>query len=327
MNLMSMSKKIYHRNDARPALIGMSLSAKRLFFMCLAQLERESSKNDVLIKFDSSKSFLIQVKDYAALCEIDYSAAYRQVVEGVEELRGYVLRPSQGLLRKQDENIPVDAITPFTIATDGTWYSRGEGCVNIKFAKEMEPLISSLTGNFTGQFLLSAMQIPDGNAGKLYLILREWISLGYLTDKSITFDELKDTLGLSTIKSYEQFKLFNDLFFKRSIKKVIEKTEFTEIKIEILERRSRKAHKVKVSYRYDVNLIDKKDKIVNKLITKSDLSEKKSDHNIVDVANEESRFFDNRWYSKEEAGKHNIDWEKGLTSKEMMLKMKDRFQK
>ena len=217
-NSYLMSKKIYHRNDARPALIGMGLSAKRLFFMCLSQLERDSTKDNILIKFNAEKLFSITVKDYAELCAIDYSAAYRQMVEGVEELRGYVLKANQGLLKKKDDSLPSDWIEPFTIATDGTGYSKGEGFVRIKFAKQMQPLISNLTGNFTGQFLLSAMQLPDGNAGKLYLILREWISSGFAVQKDLLVEEFKEELGLEKVKTYLSFNHFNELFFKRRVK-------------------------------------------------------------------------------------------------------------
>jgi hypothetical protein len=272
-----MSRKIYTRNDARPALIGMGLAARRLIFMCLAQLERESSKESVFIKFDASKAFIISVKDYAELCGIDYSAAYRQVVEGVKELRGYVLEADQGLLKKKDKDLPSDWIEPFTIAEKGTGYSKGEGFVKIKFAQEMEPLISNLTGNFTGQFLLSAMQLPDGNAGKLYLILREWISSGFSVDKVISVDDLKLDLGVLNIKTYKIFNEFNNLFFKRSIKKLIEKTEFTDISMEIVERRARKAYKVKVSYKYDKKEINKRDEIVDRVLGKKDSQKPKKD--------------------------------------------------
>ncbi|WP_052538064.1 replication initiation protein [Candidatus Photodesmus blepharus] len=317
-----MRKKIYHRNDARPALINMSLSAKRLLFICLAQLDRDWSKKDnVIIKFDASKSFLIRVSDYAQLCVIDYSAAYRQMVEGVKELRGYVLEADQGLLKKRDNNLPSDAISPFTIATDGTWYSKGNGSVNIKFAKEMEPLISNLTDNFTGQFLLSAMQLPDSNVGKLYLILREWISSGYSTTRTIQVNKFKHSLGLSHFKTYHSYENFNKLFFKRTVKKLIDKTEFTEINMEILERRMRKAYKVKVNYKYDLKFIQSKNKIVDKVLGKKIYKEKYEGKK--NKLSEEFLFFviANRYLNQDEAKSLNLNWDDGLTAQEVLRKL------
>lgn len=318
-----MSRKIYTRNDARPALIGMGLSAKRLLFMCLAQLERDSKKDSVVIRFNADEPFTITVKDYAALCDIDYSAAYRQLVDGTKELRGYVLEAQQGLLKKKDPDFPSDWIEPFTIATDGTGYSKGEGFVRIKLAKQMEPLISNLSGNFTGQFLLSAMQLPDGNAGKLYLILREWISSGFVCDKTLKVDELKDSLGLTYHKNYESYPFFKQSFFERAVKKLIEKTEFTKITMDIVERKSRKAHKVKISYQYNEKAIKKHDAIVEKTLGKSIT---KIDSKDVGESTETLFFIEsNRYLTKEEADHQGLDWGEGITAEKLLktLKRKD----
>ena len=245
-----MTKKIYHRNDARPALIKMGLPARRIFMLILAQIPRETARNNVLIKFDHNQEFIIKISDYAQLCDIDQAAAYRQLVEGVEELRGYVLRPENGLLKKSDPNLPKDWIEPFTIADRGTGYSKGEGFVKVKLAEEITPLISALKDSFTGQFLVSAMRLPEGNAGKLYLILREWISGGYLCEKIVLFSDFLELLGLTNTKNYSSYPTFRQAFFLRSIKKIIDKTEFTDIKMEISEKRARKAYRLKISYEY-----------------------------------------------------------------------------
>lgn len=251
MGVSVLPRKIYHRNDMRPALIDMNLPAKRLLYMCLAKIKRKSTVDNVVLKFDSNKPFKISVKDYAELCDIDYSAAYRQMVEGVKELIGYVLEADNSLVRLKNKELPEDWIEPFTIADKGTGYSKGEGFVVIKFAEEMEYLIAGFKGDFTGQFLLSALRLPEGNAGKLYLILREWISMGYKTHRVVKVESFKNMLGVSN--TYDEFKFFNTHFFKRSVKTLIEKTEFTEINMEIEERIARKAHKVKISYKYNVN--------------------------------------------------------------------------
>lgn len=305
-----MSRKIYHRNDARPALIGMGLPAKRLLFMCLAQVERHSTKENVILKFESSEPFTITVKDYADLCEIDYSVAYRQIVIGVKELRGYVLEANQGLLKKRDDSLPYDWIEPFTIAEKGTGYSKGDGFVRIKLASEMEPLISNLSGDFTGQFLLSAMQLPDGNAGKLYLILREWISSGFVVEKTTTVESFKEMLGVSTTKTYDSFMRFNEMFLKKTIKTLIEKTEFTSISIEIVERRARKAHKLRVYYDYADKAFSKKYALVDRMLEKT-----------VKKSSQEDTFFfaeTNQYLTKNEAENKNLDWNTGKTPAEII---------
>ncbi|WP_150142687.1 replication initiation protein [Candidatus Enterovibrio escicola] len=251
MEISALPRKIYHRNDIRPALIDMTLPSKRLIYMCLAKIKRKSTIDNVILKFDSNQPFEITVGDYAQLCDIDYSAAYRQMVEGVKELRGYVLETDNSLVKSKNKLLPEDWIEPFTIADKGTGYSKGKGSVTIKFAEEMEYLVAGLESGFTGQFLLSALRLPTGNSGKLYLILREWISSGHRNEKILLVNDLKYELGVSDM--YEEFKDFNKIFFKRSAKTVIDRTEFLDIKLEIIKRRARKAHLIKISYTYNEN--------------------------------------------------------------------------
>ena len=61
---------------------------------------------------------------------------------------------------------------------------------------------------------------------------------------------MKDRLLIGKNSSYQSFKVFNNDYFKGSSKQIIEKTEFTELSIEILERVKRKAHKLRISYKF-----------------------------------------------------------------------------
>ena len=129
MDVLVLPRKIYHRNDMRPALIDMNLPAKRLLYMCLAKIKRKSTVDNVVLKFDSNNPFKISVKDYAELCDIDYSAAYRQMVEGVKELRGYVLEADNSLVRLKNKELPEDWIEPFTIA-DKVFRAKGKKTIS-----------------------------------------------------------------------------------------------------------------------------------------------------------------------------------------------------
>ncbi len=292
-----MARRVYHRNDMRPALIGMGLGAKRIFLGTLIQIPRQSTKDNVVIEFDCNQVFTISVQWYADVCGIDYAAAYRQMVEGVKELRGYVIEPDSGLLKKPDQNNPKDWIEPFTIAERGSGYSKGEGFIRIKLAPEMAPLISELKESFTSLFFMSAMQLPDGNAGKLYIVLREWISSGYTCDRIVKVDELKESLGVSRFPSYEIFTEFKRRFFDGSVSKIVEKTEFNEIKMEIVERRARKAYKVKITYDYDMKSIEKKDKIAEKIMTSPQ-----------PVLSKEHKQINGRFYDQKSAEAAGINW-------------------
>jgi plasmid replication initiation protein len=174
---------------------------------------------------------------------------------------GFILTLDHKLTKNTDPNLPADWVAPFNVATDGTGYSIGEGFIKVQFHEKLRPLISGLTKDFTGQYLESVIAIPESNASKLYLILREWISSNrYKSEKNILFSDLRESLGLSGFKTYELYNDFNKLFFKKSAMKLIEKTEFSEIKIEISERKARKAYKLKISWKFDKSEMESKER-------------------------------------------------------------------
>ena len=255
-------KTLYHRNDIRPALMGMGLSSRRVLYLFLASLPRKvnNKTGKVEILFDSSMEFDLSIEEYANACNVDHPTAYRQLKEAVYDLMGFVLTPSFKLTKDIDPSLPKDWVEPFNVATDGTGYSKGEGFIRVRFHEKMRPLISDLTKGFTGQYLESAVAIPESNASKLYLLLREWISANrYVSEKEVSFAKLREDLGIEEIKTYELFNDFNKQFFKRSAKKLIEKTEFSEITMVISERKVRKAHKVKISWKFDSKALAEKE--------------------------------------------------------------------
>lgn len=117
----------------------------------------------------------------------------------------------------------------------------------MKLSEDMEPFVSQLTDNFTGQILLSALRLPDSNAGKLYLLIREWISLGYKKFRVISVEQLKEKLSVQG--KYEEFKHFKSKLLDKAIKTLIANTEFEDVQVEIVERRQKFAHMLKITYK------------------------------------------------------------------------------
>jgi len=249
--LMSRGKKIYHRNDLRMALSELGLPSRRILWLTLCQLDKDELGK---IIFDEDKVYTVTAKMYADLCGLDDSVAYKQLKSGVIDIRTHLMRvPESDLMSKEEmerRNRPKDGVVLFTAARYG-YYTDGEGFIEIQLDPVMKPFISRLDNNFTGQFLLSALRLADSNANKLYLLLREWISSGMIKHKDIELSELKKKLSLFDVKSYERFNLFKSSFFERAVKSIIETTEFNKIELEIIERKARKAHKVRISYEYE----------------------------------------------------------------------------
>lgn len=251
MNLMAIlmvkkNTKIYHRNDARPSLARMELPARRILYLCIVQQEREAG-GDII--FDKDRKYIITAKEYAALCDVDISVAYKQLKDGIKNIRTHLMEVPEDEINPDPSKEKNDRVLMFTVANYSV-YSDGEGYVELKLDPIIAPYISKLKSNFTGQFLLSGLRLPDSNANKIYLLLREWISSGMSIYKDVFVDDIKTKLLVNNIPYYSDFKEFKRTFWSRGVKKIIETTEFSKIEMEIIERRKRKAHKVRISYEY-----------------------------------------------------------------------------
>ncbi|WP_235610548.1 replication initiation protein [Vibrio tasmaniensis] len=249
-----MNKRIYHHNDAHLALIDMHISARRILYICLGDMKRERDVDTQKssIQFDPEQVFTIQAQNYANLCGLSRQEGYKQLKEGVEEITRFSVRVPKTMLVPISGDLPDDFVNVFgsvSVASAGG-YSNGHGFIKVKLAPEFAPYISNLTENFTSQFLLHALRLPQGNAYSLYLLLSKWIGEGKSQYCDITVEELKS--GLGVLKGeYERFDLFKSAFFKRAVKQVVSYSEFTDVSLEILSRQGRKAHIVRVSYLFD----------------------------------------------------------------------------
>jgi plasmid replication initiation protein len=248
---MSKLKRVYHRNDLRKSVSELSLPARRILWLILAQFDKDESGR---VLFEKDRIFTITGKMYSELCQVGESLAYRQLKDGVREIRSKLIEIDESELQSKfqfnESNSYKNGVFIFNVANLG-YYTDGGGFIRVRLDPVMEPFVSGLDRNFTSLFLLSALRIPDGNASKLYLLLREWIGAGLSQYKDIDVDSLKDSLCVSSIKTYSLFGDFKKLFFSRSVKTIISDTEFTKIEMEIIERKSRKAHKVRISYEYE----------------------------------------------------------------------------
>ena len=261
--LLDMSKKkIYHKNEANKALSLMTLPARRLLYLTIAKIVKD--KNE--LKFDPSSKFIITAKEYAELCNVSDSVAYRQLKDGIWDIRSTMMEilESEVVPAEKRKNRPSDMTIVFTVANYGA-YSNGEGYVELSLDPIIAPYISNLENDFTSQYLLSALRLSDGNSNKIYLLLCEFISSGMYVHKTIDIDELKNKLSISDLPAYSTYKQFKQSFWDRALKKVIESTEFSKVEMEIVERKGRKASKVKISYEYD----DQLDHLKNHLDKKS----------------------------------------------------------
>ncbi|WP_254503682.1 replication initiation protein, partial [Salmonella enterica] len=96
MNLLSVTKKtkIRHRNEINSTFSSLPLSARRILFMAMAQIDSREELSE-------GATFRITAREYAFIADIDVTGAYRQLKEGAEELQASVIRiPRNGTVAK-----------------------------------------------------------------------------------------------------------------------------------------------------------------------------------------------------------------------------------
>ncbi|PKI04909.1 Initiator of plasmid replication (plasmid) [Shewanella sp. 11B5] len=259
MNLANISSKtkVRHKTDINRTLSQMPLSSRRVLFMAIAQLDSKR-----LIK--KGQVFRIYASEYAKIAKLEMNTAYEQLKSAALDLQKQLIGiPKDQLLppipRRGDRPWvrPVGTGIRMLNVTEYCDYEEGDGFVDISFSRQMEPYICMIEGNYTTQVLLSSARLRDTNASNLYQLIRQ--KIGEKKDRyfEIGVDELKDELGLYTTNnkqrtySYPLFKEFNRSVIKLSIETITDTTEIKDLNVEIIERKQRKASKLRFTYRID----------------------------------------------------------------------------
>lgn len=249
---VSKKTKIRHRNGINSTLAKMPLSSRRVLFLSIAQLDSKKI-------MERNEAFRVNASDYAELCGIDKSTAYKQLKKAAKQLQQQVITiPREQLLppiprvgeplihwKKLEGGVRILNITEYCD------YMDGDGYIDVVFSRQMEPYICRLEKDFTTQILLSAIRLNDTNAIRMYQYLREKISAGKLKYFDISLEDLKTDLEVADLEHYKEFKYFNNQFIKRSVSKIIEKTEFNSIKMDVIKYIKRRSIEVRISYEYN----------------------------------------------------------------------------
>lgn len=251
---MNVSKKtkIRHRNGINATLADMPLSSRRVLFLTIAKLDPKKI-------IENGSVFRVYASDYAEVCDIDKTTAYQQLREAAKQLQLQVLSiPREQLLppikRAGEPLMPwkkLEGGVRMLNVTEYCDYMDGDGYLDVAFSRQMEPYICRLEKDFTTQVLLSAVRLSDTNASRFYQYLREKISAGKIKYIDIDIDKLKADLCINESGYYDSYKNLNNQFFKRTVKKIIEKTEFVKISMEVIKRIKRRASEVRISYEYE----------------------------------------------------------------------------
>ena len=81
----------------------LPLASRRLFYLCLSKLKRNSNPKNVEIFFDSKDEIIITVEEYME-CGVAFDESYRQMIVGAKHLVGYVCTVNADIFYSNPEN-------------------------------------------------------------------------------------------------------------------------------------------------------------------------------------------------------------------------------
>lgn len=254
---ISSKTKVRHKTDINRTLSQMPLSSRRVLFMAIAQLDSKR-----LIK--KGQVFRIYASEYAKIAKLEVNTAYEQLKSAALDLQKQLIGIPKDQLLPPIPRIgdrpwvrPVGTGIRMLNITEHCDYEEGDGFVDIGFSRQMEPYICMIEGNYTTQVLLSSARLRDTNASNLYQLIRQKIGEKKERFFDIGVDEFKDELGLFTVSnkekkySYSLFKDLNKFVIKKSIDTITSTTEIKTLTVEIIERKRRKATRLRFKYQVD----------------------------------------------------------------------------
>lgn len=272
--------KVRHRNEVGVTLASLSLSAKRVLFLALCQIDSKEMLNDEILEVDADL--------FSKTTTLDKYAAYAALKEGAKVLASTTLVLNRDDLKNLSNELGI--ATSKNSLPDRLDLNLTEFCayydhlaiVRIKFTNTAKRYFSKLIGSenrYTTQVLKSVVILNSVNSTNLYQVIRKYYSLNPASKSfEISVDQLKDEMGLYHIENgekvykYPKYSFFIRDVINKSIKEIIEKTEIKTIKFIVVGKKGRMVHMLKFEYSLnedtsisdeDAKFLEKFDKVIS----------------------------------------------------------------
>ncbi|EKZ8998607.1 replication initiation protein [Salmonella enterica] len=248
--------KVRHRNEVGITLASLSLSAKRVLFLALCQIDTKEILDDDILEVDADF--------FSKATALDKYSAYAALKEGAKVLSATTL-----VLNRDDlKNLANELGIPFSKnkmpdrldlnLTEFCAYYEHLATVKIKFTNTAKRYFSKLIGlenRYTTQVLKSVVLLNSVNSTNLYQVIRRFYSQNNLKrDFDISVNELKDEMGLYTIEDnekiykYPKYSFFVRDVINKSIKEITEKTEIKKIQFSVVGKKGRMAYMLRFEF-------------------------------------------------------------------------------
>ncbi|EDR7001732.1 replication initiation protein [Salmonella enterica subsp. enterica serovar Java] len=248
--------KVRHRNEVGITLASLSLSAKRVLFLALCQIDTKEILDDDILEVDADF--------FSKATALDKYSAYAALKEGAKVLSATTL-----VLNRDDlKNLANELGMPFSKnkmpdrldlnLTEFCAYYEHLATVKIKFTNTAKRYFSKLIGlenRYTTQVLKSVVLLNSVNSTNLYQVIRRFYSQNNLKKNfDISVNELKDEMGLYTIEDnekvykYPKYSFFVRDVINKSIKEITEKTEIKKIQFSVVGKKGRMAYMLRFEF-------------------------------------------------------------------------------
>lgn len=238
-----------HSDDFQVSLSMLSLNAKRVLYLVMAQMYASKKPEQPEL------TFVISAKDYAEICGISDKTSYRSLYLAVTDLQQSVIY----------ENLKEVRATDGLNITRRVRYHHDEGYCTVTLNSDVYPYFFELSKGFTTNNLYEVARLSESMASNLFQVIMKRYSkknnnAKYENHFEISIEDLKDELGLFVIKGkkkeykYEELRELKRLL-KKNISVIQKETSFAHVLFVDGKKISRNVKTLKFYY-YNQSLID-----------------------------------------------------------------------
>lgn len=254
-NKVKSLKKVRHTNELNATLSSIPISAKRVLFLALSQI---NSTKEIKI----SDAIYISASEYSSITATDIKNSYRHLKDGADILSSIGLRLEKEEVKSIQKLIGLKG-EPSHIRLnlmDYCAYLPDEGRVAIRFSPAAAHYISSIIGTerkYTTQALISVVMLSTTHSTTLYQLIRKMIGLSihrYGNSFSISVNDLKREMGLVDENgelTWSEYPIFKRDVLNKAIKEISEKTEINNLTFEVSGKIGRKVSDLRFTYTID----------------------------------------------------------------------------
>lgn len=260
MNKTAVSRltKVRHRNELNSTLSSLPMSAKKVLFLVLSQI---NTKNE----FDDNHIFYLTANDYVKWVNVNIDTAYCSLKEGAIILDNVLLKLKHEEIIELSDELQL----PFTSKnapdyinlslTEFSAYYKNEGKIGVRFTKSAKQYLCKLVGSekkYTTQILLSVVKLSSVNSSSIYQLIRKKISNNSrIKFFDISINELKDEMYLYDVDrkgrkvySYPEYPFFKRDVLNKAVKEITKFTEIKDLKFEVIDKIGRKVSKLRFTF-------------------------------------------------------------------------------